>query len=130
MWRYHILDYFFLVFHSGVVIFNLFGWIWRTTRRANLILLLLTGLSWFGLGLIYGIGFCPLTEWHWQTLAKLGERPEATSYMQYLAFRISGILPGAELVDNLTVLSFLFSLTCSILLNIRDFRRIRRNNPG
>jgi len=68
MLLYRLLDYFFLVFHLGIVIFNLFGWIWPKTRKANLILLLLTAASWFGLGLIYGIGFCPFTEWHWQVL--------------------------------------------------------------
>jgi hypothetical protein len=23
-------------------------------------------LSWFGLGLFYGIGYCPSTDWHWR----------------------------------------------------------------
>jgi len=43
------------------------------TRKANLILLLLTGLSWFGLGIFYGWGYCPLTDWHWKVLRELGE---------------------------------------------------------
>jgi uncharacterized membrane protein YeiH len=53
------LDYFFIAFHSALIIFNLFAWIPRFTRRWNLISLGLTAFSWLGLGLFYGIGYCP-----------------------------------------------------------------------
>ena len=65
---YKFLDIFFIVFHTSLIFFNLFGWIWKYTRRANLVALLLTGGSWFILGLYYGIGYCPFTEWHWEVL--------------------------------------------------------------
>ncbi|HPF94086.1 MAG TPA: DUF2784 family protein, partial [Tenuifilaceae bacterium] len=65
---YMLLDVFFVAFHTLLIAFNLFGWIWWRTRKANLITLLLTGLSWIGLGLFFGIGYCPLTDWHWQVL--------------------------------------------------------------
>src|SRR6056297_243756 len=88
---YQLLDYFFVIFHSALIIFNLFGWIWKKTRKANLVTLILTGLSWFALGVFYGIGFCPLTEWHWQVLTKLGERNLPVSYTEYLVNRLLGI---------------------------------------
>ena len=50
MLLYHFLDKFFFVFHSSIILFNLFGWIWRKTRRWNLLLILLTAASWTFLG--------------------------------------------------------------------------------
>jgi len=69
---YNFLDKFFFVFHSLLILFNLSGWMWKKTRRLNLVLLLLTGFSWTILGIWYGFGFCPSTEWHWQVRMKLG----------------------------------------------------------
>jgi hypothetical protein len=133
MWLYHFLDYFFLVFHLFIVLFNLFGWIWGKTRKANLILLLLTAGSWFGLGLIYGIGFCPFTEWHWQVLAKLGSWPTESSYIQYVLRRIFGLHISSAIVDAATLLSFCLSFIISLILNILQYktskskRRLKRN---
>ncbi len=127
MLLYRLLDYFFLVFHLGIVIFNLFGWIWPKTRKANLILLLLTAASWFGLGLIYGIGFCPFTEWHWQVLEKLGSRPVEDSYMQYLYRRVFNQHFESSLVNTVTAVAFFVALAISLFLNIRDLLRKRRS---
>lgn len=126
MWIYSFIDYFFICFHFTFVLFNLFGWIWKKTRRLNLYLLLLTAFSWFGLGLIYGLGFCPLTEWHWQVMAKLGSRPEETSYFQMLIRRLSGISLGSSLVDTVTLYIFFLASGVSIIVNIRDWRRNRK----
>lgn len=123
---YRIIDYSFLVFHLAIVILNLFGWIWRPTRKACLILQLLTAGSWFGLGLIYGIGFCPFTEWHWQILEKLGEFPPESSYIQYLLRRLFGLHIHSGLVDTVTVISFLTAFTASAAVNIRDWVRRRK----
>lgn len=127
MLLYRLLDYFFLVFHLGIVIFNLFGWIWPKTRKANLVLLLLTAASWFGLGLIYGIGFCPFTEWHWQVLEKLGSRPVEDSYMQYLYRRVFHLHFESILVNTVTAVAFFVALAISLILNIRDLLHKRRS---
>jgi hypothetical protein len=121
-----ILDIFFVVFHSSLIVFNVFGWIWKKTRKANLVVLLLTGASWFLLGIFYGIGYCPLTDWHFQVLDKLGKTGLPTSYTEYLAERITGINFRGDLVDALTMSVFLFALAISIFLNIRDFRTSRK----
>jgi hypothetical protein len=119
---YHILDIFFVVFHSSLILFNLFGWIWRKTRVFNLITLSLTGASWLFLGLIFGtLGYCPLTEWHFRILSKLGERDLPDSYIKYLAERITGLDINASLVDHTTLYAFLFALLVSIYINTRDF---------
>jgi hypothetical protein len=120
---YHILDIFFMVFHSSLIIFNLFGWILRRTRIWNLVTLILTGASWLFLGLIVGtLGYCPLTEWHFNILLKLGDSNLPNSYIKYLTDRITGLDVSASLIDKVTLYSFIAALAISILLNFRDFR--------
>ncbi|MDH3880669.1 MAG: DUF2784 domain-containing protein, partial [Desulfobacteraceae bacterium] len=58
---YTFLDYFFIVFHGSLILFILTGWAWKRTRRIHLITISLTILSWFGLGIFYGWGYCPCT---------------------------------------------------------------------
>ena len=121
---YNILDIFFVVFHSFLIIFNLFGWIWRKTRVWNLITLLLTGASWLILGwIVSAFGYCPLTDWHFRVLAELGNYDLPDSYIKYLADRLTGLDFDAGLVDKVTLLSFLASLLVSLVLNIRDYLR-------
>ncbi len=124
---YHALDLFFTVFHISLILFNLFGWIWRKTRILNLITLALTGASWLFLGLIYGIlGYCPLTDWHFSILAQLGETDLPDSYIKYLADRITGLDINAALVDKVTLFAFLAALALSVFFNTRDLKKGRK----
>jgi hypothetical protein len=124
---YHILDIFFIVFHTSIVIFNLFGWMLRRTRLLNLIILLLTGSSWLFLGLIVGtLGFCPFTEWHFNVLEKLGRTGLPNSYIKYLIDRITGYDINEVIVDKVTLYSFLAALAISITLNILDLKKKRK----
>jgi hypothetical protein len=121
---YRVLDIFFVVFHSSIVLFNLFGWIWKKTRIWNLVLLLVTGSSWLFLGLIVGtLGYCPLTDWHFSILEKLGKTDLPYSYVKYLADRLTGLDINATLIDKVTLYSFLVALIISSFLNIRDYSR-------
>ena len=121
---YRVLDIFFVVFHSALVLFNLFGWIWLKTRKLNLAVLGLTGFSWLVIGYIVGTpGYCPLTDWHFRVLAELGNYDLPDSYIKYLADRLTGLDFDAGLVDKVTLLSFLASLLVSLVLNIRDYLR-------
>lgn len=124
---YHILDIFFTVFHSSLVVFNLFGWIPKRTRLLNLITLLLTGSSWLFLGLIVGtLGYCPFTDWHFKVLEKIGKTDLPVSYVKYLIDRITGLDINEILVDKVTLYSFLAALAISIVLNIADLIKKRR----
>lgn len=114
------LDILFLVFHSILILFNLFGWIWKKTRRLNLLTLLITGFSWIGLGLFYGLGYCFLTDLHWRVLEKLGESNISDSYIQYLFNRILGLQISAYFADYLTVILFFIALIMSIYFNLRN----------
>jgi Protein of Unknown function (DUF2784) len=115
-----IADIFFILFHSSLIIFNLFGWIWKPTRKANLITLLLTGSSWFLLGIFYGIGYCPLTDWHWEILEKLGAEDLPHSYIQYLLIRIFSIQLNVQFVEIFTALGFFIALVLSIVFNFKN----------
>lgn len=121
----HIADIFFVVFHTILTLFNAIGWIWKKTRKLNLITLLLTGASWFILGLFYGIGYCPLTDWHFQILRKLGHMNLPYSYIEYLTERLTPFNPNPQLVDTTTAVVFFVALALSVILNIRDRRKAK-----
>ncbi|MDP4223916.1 MAG: DUF2784 domain-containing protein [Bacteroidota bacterium] len=128
---YHALDIFFVIFHTLLILFNLFGWVWRKTRIANLVTLLLTGSSWLILGLIVGtLGYCPLTDWHFRILEKLGKNDLPYSYVKYLADRITGLNFDPVIIDKVTLYAFLAALAVSIIINIRDLyiRRVKSIN--
>ena len=125
------LDIFFTVFHSCLVVFNLFGWIWKKTRLWNLIILLLTAGSWFFLGIFYGWGYCPLTDWHFQILGKLGYTDLPDSYLSFLFTRLSGLQVDQSLVDALTLWGLVFALIISLYLNFRHrFKKAGRKKAN
>jgi len=113
------LDIFFTVFHSGLVLFNLFGWILKKTRLWNLIVLGLTAGSWLFLGIFYGWGYCPLTDWHFQILRKLGYTDLPDSYLSFLFTRLTGLQIEQSLVDAVTLWGLIIALIISLYLNLR-----------
>lgn len=91
------------------------------TRVWNLITLLLTGSSWLFLGMIVGVpGYCPLTDWHFSVLEKLGETNLPNSYLKYLFDRITGLDIDSSLVDRVTLIVFVVAFALSVFLNLRD----------
>ena len=125
---YLFLDKFFLFFHGFVVLFIMSGWIWKKTRRVNLYVILLTAFSWFGLGIWYGMGYCPLTDWHFTVLKKLGETNLPDSYIKYVIGRLTGVDFGATFVNRAVTICFFISLIISLFLNYRDYRRVKKNS--
>ena len=87
----HLSDYFFFLFHSILILFNVFGWTIPRWRLANLITLSLTAFSWFILGIWYGFGYCPFTDWHWEVRQILGYNDQSNSYVHFLLLKITGI---------------------------------------
>ena len=117
------LDIGFFVFHSGLILFILLGWIWRPLRRANLAVIVLTGLSWTVLGLWYGFGYCPCTDWHWRVRAAMGDTNLPWSYIKFLLDGIFGADFDPTLVDRATVLGLLGASVASAATNWRDRAR-------
>lgn len=120
---YRLLDIFFTVFHSALILFNLTGWMFKKARLLNLVILLVTGASWLILGLITGtMGYCPLTDWHFSVLNKLGKTGLPNSYIKYLSDRLTGLDTDSIIIDKITVVAFIVILAISVVLNIRDRR--------
>jgi hypothetical protein len=115
------LDIFFTAFHSLLVLFNMFGWIWKKTRRLNLICILLTAASWLLLGIFYGLGYCPLTDWHFTILRKLGYTNLPDSYLSFLFTRLTGLQVNQEWVDAVTLWGLVLALMISLYLNFRNY---------
>ena len=122
LFPYHLLNIFFFVFHTGLTLFNLFGWIWRKTRLWNLVTLTATVFSWFILGLWYGFGYCPSTDWHWQVRMKLGYYDMPSSYIKFLIDSLTGLNVNAQFVDVSALVLLILALLSSLGLNIRDWK--------
>ena len=115
----------FFVFHTALILFNVLGWVPRKTRRWNLLTLLLTLVSWTVMGIWFGRGYCVCTDLHWRVRAAMGIHETADSYLVLLVRTLSGWDPPVPLVNTIAFWCFLFSLTMSVTLNVRDWRRKR-----
>lgn len=120
IWLY--LDYFFLLFHAALILFVLGGWVPRRTRRLHLLVTASILVSWFGLGLWYGIGYCPCTDWHWEIKRKLGETGLPFSYVKYYLDTLTRNRWSAAFVDQMVVFCGLAAFSLSLWLNWRDRR--------
>ena len=116
----HLANYFFYIFHTVLILFNLLGWLHPKTRKLNLITLLSTFGSWMLLGFWKGWGYCFLTDWHYQVLYSLGEKNIPSSYIAFLVQKLTGHLPDSGLVNGFTVALASIALLCSLWVNIRN----------
>lgn len=115
---YEFLDIFFFVFHTCLILFNLFGWIWKATRTLNLITLSATAFSWVVLGIWYGFGYCPCTDWHWMVRRELGYADMPNSYIKFLIDELTGLQFAAYTVDLWTGILFFSAFVISIYVNV------------
>ncbi|MGN8225292.1 DUF2784 domain-containing protein [Gracilimonas sp. BCB1] len=120
---YQFLDVFFLVFHFSLIAFNLTGWVWLKTRKLHFYVISATIFSWVGLGAIYGWGYCPCTDWHWQVKRALGETDLPASYIKYYLDIITGFYWNAALVDFIVAASGAGALLISAWLNYQDWKK-------
>lgn len=111
------LDIFYTFAHLALVAFNLTGWIWKRTRKAHFITLLITAASWFILGIWYGWGYCPLTDWHWEVKTKLGERNLPNSFIKYFADKMTGRDIDHAIIDAVTLGCLIAAVTASVYVN-------------
>ena len=112
-----LLDVFLSLVHFVLIGFNLFGWIWRKTRKTHLITISATAFSWFVLGIWFGWGYCPITDWEWKVKERLGETNLPNSFIKYYADKISGKNIDATLIDHFTLGFFLAAILLTIYFN-------------
>lgn len=118
---YRLLDILLTLLHLAIIGFNLFGWIWAQTRRLHFIVICVTAACWFILGIWFGIGYCPVTDWQWQVKEKLGIYNLPDSFIKYCADALGGKSISASLIDMSTFGCFLAAAAISVYLNF--FRR-------
>lgn len=114
---YTILDWFFTVLHLTIIGFNLLGWIWKKTRKLHFVLVLLTAASWVILGIWFGLGYCPITDWQWEIKERLGETNLPNSFIKYFADKIANSNISADLIDIATASCFGVAVFLSVYLN-------------
>ena len=114
-----ILDSFYTLLHLLIIGFNLLGWIWPATRRWHLYGVLLTAASWLVLGIWYGIGYCPITDWQWEVKTQLGERDLPNSFIKYQVDKLMVTDSNPTWIDTLTAVSFGIVFFIALYLNFR-----------
>lgn len=121
----HIFDFLFTLLHLVIIGFNLLGWIWRRTRKFHFIVVLLTAGSWFILGVWYGLGYCPITDWQWQLKERMGETNLPNSFIKYYVDNLSGRDISSDFIDAMTAIGFAVAAVLSVYLNF-----FKRNKIG
>ena len=110
----HFLDIFLGVFHVLIILACLLGWVFPCAQRAHLILMGVVVGCWFLLGLKYGIGYCPLTDWNWQVKEQLGEIAQPHSFIKYIWDKIFLTPISPKAVDLLTFIAFFIALIAAL----------------
>ena len=111
------LDYLFTILHLIIIGFNLFGWVYKPTRKLHFWFAILTLSCWTILGIWYGIGYCPITDWQWNIKSQLGEQNLPGSFIKYFADKLTGTSVNSTLIDVLTLLFFIIAIACSVKVN-------------
>jgi hypothetical protein len=124
------LNIFFFIFQTVLVLFNILGWMWRRTRRWNLITLGAIAFSWFVMGFWRGIGYCLCTDWHMQVRRQLGYHDTAQTYIQLMSQTLTGLTPPTQLTETVTAIVFAISVVASVGFNISDMRRTKSRALG
>ena len=112
-----LLDVLLTILHLVIILFNLFGWIFRRTRKLHFISILLTAASWFILGIWFGMGYCPITDWQWRVKEKLGEHNLPSNFIEYFAEKISGTDISSQLVDIVIAVCFALAAILAVYVN-------------
>jgi len=114
------------IVHGVVTLFNLFGWIPRRTRRVHLVVIIATLASWSILGIFFGFGYCPFTDWQWDLKRRLGETGLPNSFVEYYLEILTGADLSPSFVDTLVLGSAVVALGMSLWLNLRRSRKTDR----
>jgi len=121
-----LFDLLLIIVHFVIIGFNLFGWIWKRTRKAHFIVICATAACWFILGIWFGIGYCPITDWDWQIKEKLGIHNLPNSFIKYYADMLTGHSIDANLIDTLTAAGFFIAALLSVYFNFIQKRSLKK----
>lgn len=97
------LDYALNILHFTLVCFVVFGAFFKKLVPVHFPVLLIIWLSWCALGYyLDALGYCPLTDWHWQVKYRQGQVNLPPSYIEYCYGKITGQDVDNALISNIT----------------------------
>lgn len=106
--------------HSALIALNLFGWMWKRTRKLSLGTIGLTIVSWFAMGAWKGLGYCWCTEVHWSVRRELGIVDDPESYVALLFRDVLGLRLSSQEVAWISGPLFGAAIVGAIWTNWRD----------
>jgi hypothetical protein len=118
------LDVAFFMLHTALILFNMFGWAFKTTRKWQLVTLGLTAASWFVMGYWKGWGYCFCTDWHFAIRHARGFEEYDATYIQLLARVLAGQGMSDAFAENLALAVFIAILLCTAWANWPRRRRV------
>ena len=111
------------ILHISIIIINLTFWMSTRTLRLAQVTLGLTLISWIGFGFSYGLGYCFLTDWHWQVKEALGERDLPVSYIKLVLDRTFKLDTNPDSVNTAALIGILFGICGCIFQTLRTYLR-------
>ncbi len=118
-----ILDWLFHLIHLTAIVVNLTFWLSLRTLRLAQFTQILTLSSWFGFGMVYGFGYCFLTDWHWKLKERMGDTDLPLSYVKLVLDRTTGFNWDPETVDQATLIALFISVTGCAVQSVRSYSR-------
>lgn len=86
------LNIFLHIIHSTMVWFVLLGVFFKRLIPLHFTIITLIWISWIGLGIkMKHLGYCILTDWHWQVKYRLAETDLPASYITYMLQMLTGV---------------------------------------
>ena len=119
----YFIDVLLSLLHVVIILFNLSGWIFPATRKVHFISIVITSFCWFILGIWFGWGYCPLTEWQWRIKERLGETNLPASFITWFVNKITGMHFGDTFINLLTLILFISAMIVSVYFNFLKPRK-------
>lgn len=119
-----LANVFFHCVHLFIVFFFLFGWLSEKTLLAHFILSVLILLSWCGLGMWHGYGYCLVTDIQWKIKKRMGEYPYTEYYIKYMLDKVTGLDTNPQTVNKVTTYTFYVILVVSAVLVCKNYSKL------
>lgn len=119
-----LANIFFHLVHLSIVFFFLFGWLSERTLLAHFILSVLILFSWCGLGLLFGFGYCLVTDIQWKIKKRMGEEPYTEYYIKYMLDKVTRFDTNPNTVNAITTYSFFIIFIISSVLVFNNYSEL------
>jgi len=116
-------DVAFFVLHTALILFNMFGWAFKRTRKWHLLSIGLTAASWFVAGYWKGWGYCYCTDWHFMVRRARGFQEYDANYIQLLARTLAGWDVSSAAAESIALSTFAAIIACTAWANWPRRRR-------